>query len=177
MPSADDPHPDPPPFRGREHSPHGHPPPERGRNVVGVSVSIEPVQSPTATAPLRPVKLGPPDVQVDRKPDGTIYLRSPHPLEPYPDKLTQRLEHWAQAAPDRIFLAQRAPDGSWRALTYAQMLAQVRAVAQALIQRKLSPERPIAILSGNDLEHATLGLAAMMIGVPYAPISVPYSLM
>jgi feruloyl-CoA synthase len=57
------------------------------------------------------------------------------------------------------------------------MLAQVRAVAQALLQRDLSTERPIAILSGNDLEHATLGLAAMMIGVPYAPISVPYSLM
>jgi feruloyl-CoA synthase len=130
-----------------------------------------------AAAPLRPVKLGPPDVLVDRKPDGTIYLRSPHPLGAYPDKLTQRLEHWAKAAPDRVFLAQRAPDGSWRKLTYAQALAQTRAVAQALLQRNLSPDRPIAILSGNDLEHALLGLAAMMIGVPYAPISVPYSLM
>ena len=130
-----------------------------------------------AGAPLRPVKLGPADVQVDRQPDGTMYLRSPHALGPYPDKLTQRLEHWAEATPDRVFLAQRAPDGAWRTLTYAQMLAQVRAVAQALLARKLSPERPIAILSGNDLEHATLGLAAMMIGVPYAPVSVPYSLM
>ena len=45
------------------------------------------------------------------------------------------------------------------------------------MRRNLSAERPIAILSGNDLEHALLGLAAMMIGVPYAPISVPYSLM
>src|SRR6185295_10701544 len=87
------------------------------------------------------------------------------------------LEHWAEAAPDRVFLAQRAADGSWRTLTYAQALMRVRAVAQALLERKLSPERPIAILSGNDLEHAMLGLAAMMIGVPYAPISVPYSLM
>jgi feruloyl-CoA synthase len=140
-------------------------------------VSIESISKPTTAAPLRSVKLGPADVQVDRKLDGTIYLRSPHPLGPYPDKLTQRLEHWAKAAPDRIFLAQRAPDGAWRTLSYAQMLAQVRAVAQALLDRKLSPERPIVILSGNDLEHATLGLAAMMIGVPYAPISVPYSLM
>jgi feruloyl-CoA synthase len=129
------------------------------------------------SAPLRSVKLGPPDVEVDRKPDGTLYLRSPHKLGAYPDKLTQRLEHWAEAAPDRVFLAQRAPDGSWRTLTYAQTLMHVRAIAQALLGRKLSPERPIAILSGNDLEHAMLGLAAMMIGVPYAPISVPYSLM
>jgi feruloyl-CoA synthase len=130
-----------------------------------------------ASAPLRPVRLGPADVLLERRADGTIYLRSPHKLDSYPDKLTERLEHWAEAAPDRVFLAQRAADGSWRKLTYAETLMRVRAIAQALLGRKLSPERPIAILSGNDLEHAMLGLAAMMIGVPYAPISVPYSLM
>jgi feruloyl-CoA synthase len=130
-----------------------------------------------AAAPLRPVRLGPSDVELERRPDGTLYLRSPHPLERYPDKLTQRLEHWANAAPDRVFLAQRTRDGSWRKLNYADALSQVRGIAQALLERRLSPERPIAILSGNDIEHALLGLAAMMVGVPYAPISVPYSLM
>ena len=68
---------------------------------MGVSVSIEAINKPATAAPLRPVKLGPGDVQVERKPDGTIYLRSPHPLGPYPDKLTQRLEHWADAATAR----------------------------------------------------------------------------
>jgi feruloyl-CoA synthase len=130
-----------------------------------------------ASAPLRPVRLGSADVLLDRKADGTIILRSPHPLDSYPQKLTQRLEHWAKAAPDRVFLAQRAAEGSWRKLTYAGALAQVRSIAQSLLTRRLSTERPIAILSGNDIEHALLGLAAMMIGVPYAPISVPYSLM
>ena len=130
-----------------------------------------------ASAPLRPVRLGPADVLLDRKADGTIHLRSPHRLEAYPDRLTQRLEHWAGAAPDRVFLAQRAADGSWRRLTYSQVLTQVRSIAQSLLQRRLSAERPIAILSGNDIEHALLGLAAMMAGIPYAPISVPYSLM
>src|SRR6185369_14904551 len=130
-----------------------------------------------ASAPLRPVRLGPPDVLLDRKTDGTIILRSPHPLDSYPKKLTERLEHWAKAAPDRVFLAQRTADGSWRKVTYAQALGQVRSIAQSLLTRRLSAERPIAILSGNDIEHALLGLAAMMIGVPYAPISVPYSLM
>src|SRR3954467_15465224 len=138
----------------------------------------EPLRNMLAkAAPLRQVRLGPPDVLVDRKPDGTLHLRSPHKLEAYPEKLTQRLEHWAKAAPDRVFLAQRAADGSWRKLTYAQTLARVRSVAQSLLQRNLSAQRPIAILSGNDIEHALLGMAAMMIGVPYAPISVPYSLM
>ena len=133
--------------------------------------------SNAASAPLRPVRLGPANVLVERDAGGTLHLRSPHKLKSYPDKLTQRLEHWAKTTPGRIFLAQRAADGSWRTLTYAQTLAQVRCVAQSLSQRPLSAERPVAILSGNDIEHALLGLAAMMAGIPYAPISVPYSLM
>ena len=138
----------------------------------------EPVRNTSsAAAPLRPVRLGAARVELDRRSDGSIILRSPLRLEAHPDKITQRLEHWAKAAPDRIFLAQRTADGAWRTLRYAQALAQVRALAQALLERDPSPERPIAILSGNDIEHALLGLAAMFVGLPYAPISVPYSLM
>jgi feruloyl-CoA synthase len=127
--------------------------------------------------PLRPVKLGPADVLIERRSDGAILMRSPHPLPAHPQKLTERLVHWAEAAPDRVFLAQRDHGGGWRTLTYAQTLAAMRALAAALLQRDLSAERPIAILSGNDIEHALLGLAAMHVGVPYAPISVPYSLL
>jgi feruloyl-CoA synthase len=127
--------------------------------------------------PLRPVKLAAPDVTVERRDDGAILVRSPHKLPPHPQKLTERLVHWAKAAPDRIFVAQRDAAGGWRTFTYAQTLAAVRAIAAALLQRDLSPERPIAILSGNDIEHALLGLAAMHVGIPYAPISVPYSLL
>ncbi len=125
---------------------------------------------------LRPVRLGPADVLVERRADGAMLMRSPHPLPPYADKLTERLAHWAAAAPDRIFIAQRDSGGAWRTLTYAAAFAAVRAVAAALLERDLSRERPIAILSGNDIEHALLGLAAMHVGIPYAPISVPYSL-
>jgi feruloyl-CoA synthase len=127
-------------------------------------------------ASLRPVKLGPKGVLVERRPDGTLYLRSPHALPDYPNTLTSSLAHWARAAPERIFLAQRDPQGSWRTLTYAQTLARVRGLAQSLLQRDLSPARPIAVLSGNDIEHALLGLAAMHVGIPYAPISPAYSL-
>jgi feruloyl-CoA synthase len=128
-------------------------------------------------APLRPVKLGPPDVLVEWRKNGAILMRSPHPLPAYPKNLTERLVHWAKAAPDRVFLAQRDATGGWRTMTYAQTLAAVSAIAASLLQREVSPERPIAILSGNDIEHALLGLAAMHVGIPYAPISVPYSLL
>src|SRR5438874_2241317 len=133
-------------------------------------------QYATPTPPVRPVRLGPRDVVVERKPNGTIRLRSPHPLAPYPTKLTERLEHWAQAAPARIFLAQRAHDSGWRTISYGETLDQVRRIGAALLQRDLSVQRPIAILSGNAIEHALLGLAANYVGIPYAPISPAYSL-
>jgi feruloyl-CoA synthase len=131
---------------------------------------------PDPAAPVRPVRLGPRDVVVDRRPDGTIHLTSPHALPPYPAKLTERLEHWAAAAPERTFLAQRDAAGGWRTVTYAQALDQVRRIGAALLTRDLSPERPVAILSGNDIEHALIGLAAMYVGIPYAPISPAYAL-
>ena len=126
--------------------------------------------------PLRPVRLGPASVDIERRADGAMVLRSPRPLDAYPEKLTERLAHWANAAPERIFLSQRDGAAGWRSLSYREAYASVRAIAAALLERPLSPERPIAILSGNDIEHALLGLAAMHVGIPYAPISVPYSL-
>jgi feruloyl-CoA synthase len=113
---------------------------------------------------------------VERHPDGTLFLRSPHELGPYPLKLTERLEHWAAEAPDRVLFAQRDAAGGWRSVTYAAALDQARRIGEALLRRGLTPERPIAILSGNDIEHALLGLAALTIGIPYVPISPAYSL-
>jgi feruloyl-CoA synthase len=124
----------------------------------------------------RAVKLCAPEVLVDRRADGTIYLKSGRALPPYPDKLTDRLVHWAAVAPDRAFMAERDAGGGWRAITYSQTLEKVRRMGAALLTRNLSAERPIVILSGNDLDHALLGLAANYVGIPYAPVSPAYSL-
>jgi len=132
---------------------------------------------PVAAAPLRAVRLGAPDAVVERRPDGTIYVRGGQPLAAYHGKLSEPLEKWAKLAPDRVFLAQRDAEGCWRKLAYAQVLDQVKRIGAALLRRGLSPERPIAVLSGNDIEQALLGLAAMYVGIPYAPISPAYSLM
>src|SRR6476661_7200732 len=113
----------------------------------------------------------PPDVLVARDPDGTIRARSPHALGPYPERLTDKLNHWAAVAPDRTFLAARGADGSWRHLTYAHAHRRVRSIAQALLTRRLSRDRTIVILSGNSIDHAVVALAAMYCGVPYAPVA------
>jgi feruloyl-CoA synthase len=125
---------------------------------------------------MRPVRLGPHDVEAERRGDGTVLLRSPHALPAYPAKLTERLEHWARTTPERIFLAQRQSSGDWRWLNYRQTFERVRRIAAGLLARELSPERPVMILSGNDIEHALLGLAAMYAGIPYAPVSPAYAL-
>ena len=111
-----------------------------------------------------------------RAPGGVELLRSTTALQPFPDRLTDRLEQWARAAPERTLAARRHRGGEWRRIGYAQMLERARAVGQALVERGLSAERPVAILSGNDLEHLSLALGAMWAGVPYAPISPAYSL-
>ncbi len=129
-----------------------------------------------STAPTRQVRLGSPEVRFEHLPDGTIHIRPTGTLPPYPARITARLEHWAAHAPDRVFLARRDRGGDWRRVTYAEAFATVRRIGQALLDRSLSPERPVAILSGNAIEHALLGLAAMHVGVPYAPISPAYSL-
>jgi feruloyl-CoA synthase len=130
-----------------------------------------------AAAPLRAVRLAAPDCAVERRPDGTLLIRSRHELGPYPDRITERLIHWAERAPDRVFMADRDPaSGAWRSITYAQTLAQVRAIGAALLARDLSAERPIMILSGNDIEHALIALAAVHVGIAHAPISPAYSL-
>ncbi len=129
----------------------------------------------TAT-PVRPVRLGPGGVHVEKTPAGVRYVQATQPLADYPVKLTDRLEHWAKQAPDRTLYAKRNSSGEWRRISYAEARGLARSIGQALINRGLSPERPIAILSGNDLEHALLSLGAMYAGVPFAPISTGYSL-
>ena len=116
------------------------------------------------------------EVLAERRADGAILLRDKRPLGRFPSKLTERLEHWAAAAPGRVLFAQRAGD-SWKTLTYGEALERARRVGRYLLRKNLSVERPLVVLSGNDLEHALLHLGAMYVGIPYAPVSPAYSLL
>ncbi len=129
------------------------------------------------SARVRPVRVGRADVEVRHGRDGILYLRSPHALAPYPRRLTERLDHWAAQTPDAVFLAQRDAGGAWLKLTFAEVREGARRVAQALLLRGLSAERPVAVLSGNDIEHALIELGCLYAGIPYAPVSPAYSLL
>jgi feruloyl-CoA synthase len=126
----------------------------------------------------RPVRLGSTKGLAERRADGSCILRLDEALKPCPQRFAERLLHWATVAPERVFMARRSPNGAgWDRLSYAETLLRVRAVSQALLDRGLSPERPVMILSENDLENQVLALACLRSGVPYVPVSPGYSLL
>jgi feruloyl-CoA synthase len=129
-----------------------------------------------SSPPLRSLKVASWTVSVREMPGGTVYLRPDAELGDYPRTLTDCLEARSEDAPDRTFVSERDDAGAWRGMTYAQFRTRARSVAQALLNLKLVARRPIAILSGNDIEHALLAIGAMYAGIPYAPISPAYSL-
>ena len=125
---------------------------------------------------MRPVRMGEMAAELTRGPDGALHVRALSALDPYPRSIVDRLDEWAAIAPDRVLLADRGPDGEWRRVTYAEASRKSRAIAQFLIDRGLSADRPLMILSGNSVEHGLLALGAMTAGIPFAPVSPAYSL-
>jgi feruloyl-CoA synthase len=125
---------------------------------------------------LRHVSVSARETRVRKGEAGVVYLSSPQPLAAYPRAITERLAHWAGIAPDRVLVAERDPDDAWRELRFGDAYRRACRIGQGLLDRGLSIERPVAILSENSIEQALLGLAAMHVGIPYAPISPAYSL-
>lgn len=129
-----------------------------------------------AAHPLRDISFGEIGIATERKPDGTIYVRSTTTLTDYPVRITDRLHHFAETAPDRVFMAERNGEGGWRRISYAEMLRAAQTIASALIARGLSADRPVMILSGNSIDHAMVMFGALYAGVAMCPVSPPYSL-
>jgi feruloyl-CoA synthase len=136
----------------------------------------------TDLPPFKPLPMKAPDIDVVRKPDGTVYLSQRHPLGEMHRSTVHLFEQRAAAHPDRKFIAERTPlpgggTGDWCFITYGEMDSRANAIAQALLTRGLGPDAPLMILSGNSIAHASMMLGAMKARVPVAPVSVAYSLM
>jgi feruloyl-CoA synthase len=127
-------------------------------------------------AGLRPIAFAQPRIACEKKPDGSVRLRSSEPLAAYEPSLARLFRASVERNANGVFLAERAGGADWRRLTYGEARQAVDAIAQGLVERGLSAERPIMILSGNSIEHALLMLAGYTAGIPVAPISVAYSL-
>ena len=147
---------------------------QRKKSGVGMTETASMTPS-LARAPIRPISFAPALVDQTMAADGSIILYSKSPLEPFEPNLMKLFRAATETAPARIFLAERR-GGEWRKLTYEDARNLVDAIAASLIERELSADRPIMILSGNAIDHALLTLAGCTAGIPVAPISVAYSL-
>lgn len=123
----------------------------------------------------RPTKFQPHDVCREDRADGSILLRSRRPLSSVVGRTGDWLHRWAEAAPDRVFIAERSGAG-WREETYEATLQKVRTLGQALIARGFFSDTPILVMSGNGIDHGLLALAAQYVGVPIVPVAEQYSL-
>lgn len=128
-----------------------------------------------AGVPERHVNLGGHEIEFEYVKD-MLYITPKESLKEFPAKITDRLIQNAEVQPDKVFAAKRNSDGEWDTLSYAQTLKKAWNIAQALHDRPLSVERPLLILSGNDLNHLCLSQAAMLAGIPFSVISPAYSL-
>jgi len=133
------------------------------------------VDAESACAPIRPIRFAPVEVERITSADGSILFRSKIPLEPCEQNFAKMFRAAVERVPSRICLAERSADG-WRKIAYEEARQQIDSIAAALIERGLSAERPVMILSGNAIDHALLMLAGCTAGIPVAPISVAYSL-
>ncbi|MGH9686884.1 MAG: AMP-binding protein, partial [Candidatus Acidiferrales bacterium] len=133
---------------------------------------------------VRRVRMRTSGATLEHLPGGAMLVKPEEELRPYPKVLTDRLAHWAKVSPEKTCIARRARSADshenaadeWRRLTYGQVWESARCIGQALLDRGLSAERPVAILSENDLEHYLLMLAGQHVGIPTAAISPSYSL-
>lgn len=128
----------------------------------------------------RPMVFGVTRAQLRSGEGGTQYLRADQALQSYAARMTDRLVHWATTDPDRVFMArrERAADGAagdWKQVRYGEALQAARSIGQALLDRGLSADKPVAILSENSLEHALLALGCLYAGIPHCPVSPAYS--
>src|SRR4029077_18444966 len=118
------------------------------------------------------------DIAVERRADGIIVLKSRIPLQAYEKHIPASLAKWAREAPERIWLAQRGgPDRQWRKVSYHEAKHTLDALTPGLLTHGLVEGRPVAVLSGNSIEHALMTQAAMQARLPAAPVSPAYSLM
>jgi len=128
-----------------------------------------------AAKAVREAKLWSPVLGWEARPNGEVLVWREDPLGPYPDKINERLVHWAKVTPDRIWMADREGAEEWTTVTYAEALDRVRRIGQFLLDLGLSPERPLVILSENSIAHALMALGAQHVGIPSAAIAPAYA--
>jgi feruloyl-CoA synthase len=120
-------------------------------------------------------RFGVPNVAVERRPDGTILMRATDPLGACERRAGDVLQRHSRERPQALHLAARDRTGGWRKITYGDSARLAHAIGQALLDRRLSTDRPVLIVAENGIDHALLALGATLVGIPFVPVSAAYA--
>ncbi len=118
----------------------------------------------------------PQEINVEKRDDGTLILRSPIKLETPERNIWSKFKQTCNLYPDTIWLGERNGK-EWRTITYYEAMTKVKSISQFLMNNNLSQKKGLMVLSGNSLNHGLINMAGLCSGIPVAPISVAYSLM
>jgi len=124
-------------------------------------------------APFREAHLMPVDLDVERRPDGTVLIASRIPLRPYEANIPAAFARRAEVSGDKPALAQRGPDGEWAYTSFAQLKRDMDAATQWLMDQPTPG--PVLILAGNTPAFAVMSFAAQASGRAACPVSVTYA--
>lgn len=117
-----------------------------------------------------------PQFDITYRDDGSILMRQAEPLPEHLPTVADYLDHWADKTPEATWIARRQTNGTWRKISYAEARETAQRLGAALLERGLTPNRPLLILSQNSLEHALLAVGCIYVGIPFAAVSPAYSL-
>jgi len=117
----------------------------------------------------------PQDVLTETREDGSLVLRSSHPMGEVARSTGDWLHAWAEKTPDAVFIAERDGPG-WREVTFKEALEIVRTLGAWLLANGYDKKGPVVIMSGNSVDHGLLALATQYIGMASVPVAEQYSL-
>lgn len=126
-----------------------------------------------ANAPFREANLLPVDLDIERRADGTILIRSKVPLKAYDANIPAAFAKRAEISADKPALAQRGADGEWAFTSFAQLKRDMDAATQWLMN--VEQAGPVLILAGNTPAFAVMSFAAQASGRAACPVSVTYA--
>lgn len=128
-----------------------------------------------AAAPFREAEFMPVDLDVERRGDGVIVLRSRVPLGDYEPNLARALAASIARQPDKSALAFRGAEGAWEHTSYAAFGQLVDAATQWLLDH-VPRGRAVVVMAGNTLPAAVLTFACYAAGVIHCPVGVAYGM-
>ena len=126
-------------------------------------------------APFREAEFMPVALDVERRDDGTVILRSRVALGEYEANLALAFAQTAARCGDKPALAVRNSDGSWDYTSYSALKVTVDSITQWLIDN-VPRGRAMLVMTPNGVAAAALTFAAYAAGVILCPVSTAFGL-